>query len=130
MKDDNNERVEVYYERLLKLANNLQHKTINSFLIIIFKYGLQPYLHVTKASTKKETLQQHKETTLVCEEGVSGIEAISNLLVPQSNKTVLAQKPQTVPKKIGMYYSNCHETNHDVETCRIKRKENHVLIVS
>jgi hypothetical protein len=28
-----------------------------------------------------------------------------------------------------MYYTNCHKTNHYVETCRIKRKENHVLVV-
>jgi hypothetical protein len=30
-----NERVEVYYERLLKLANNLQYKTTNNFLTTI-----------------------------------------------------------------------------------------------
>jgi hypothetical protein len=93
MKDENIEKVEVYYERLLKLANSLQHKTINSFLTIIFKYGLQPYLHVARASMKKKTLQQHKETTLVCEEGISKVEATSNMLVPQSSKMVLAQKP-------------------------------------
>jgi hypothetical protein len=29
-----------------------------------------------------------------------------------------------------MYYSICHKTNHNVETCRIKRKEDLVLIVS
>jgi hypothetical protein len=46
MKYKKNEKVEVYYERLLKLANSLQHKTIDSFLTIVFKYGWQPYLHV------------------------------------------------------------------------------------
>jgi len=30
MKHDKNERVEIYYERLLKLANSLQHRTTNS----------------------------------------------------------------------------------------------------
>jgi len=29
-----------------------------------------------------------------------------------------------------MYYINCHRTNHNVETCRVKRKEDHVLVVS
>jgi hypothetical protein len=29
MKQEKNERVEVYYERLSKLASSLQHKTIN-----------------------------------------------------------------------------------------------------
>jgi len=31
MKHEKNERMEVYYERLLKLANNLQWKTIDIF---------------------------------------------------------------------------------------------------
>ncbi len=82
MKHDKNERVEVYYERLLKLANNLKHKTINSFIIIIFKIRLQPNLCVTTRGMKKETLQEHKETTLVCEKNNSEVEAISNLLLP------------------------------------------------
>ncbi len=56
MKQENNEKVEVYYERLLKLANKLQHKITNSFLTIVFKYRLQPYLHVTIVNMKRETL--------------------------------------------------------------------------
>jgi hypothetical protein len=28
-----------------------------------------------------------------------------------------------------MYYTNCHRTNHNVETCKVKRKEDHVPIV-
>jgi hypothetical protein len=74
--------VEVYYERLLKLANSLQHKTTNSFLTTIFRFGLRPYLHVVIASTKRETLQQHKEAILVCEEEIFEVEAINNLSVP------------------------------------------------
>jgi hypothetical protein len=64
-------RVEVYYERLLKLTNSLQHKTINSFLTIVFEFGLQPYLHVATTCMKRKTLHQHKEAALVCEEGIS-----------------------------------------------------------
>jgi hypothetical protein len=56
MKQANNERMEVYYERLLKLANSFQHKTTNSFLIIIFKFELQPYICVTTIGMKKETM--------------------------------------------------------------------------
>jgi hypothetical protein len=82
--------VEVYYERLLKLANGLQHKTINSFLTIIFKFGLQPYLCVATTSMKRKTPQQHKEVALVCEEGISKVEVVSNLSIPQSSKTLLA----------------------------------------
>jgi hypothetical protein len=91
--------VEVYYERLLKLANNIQHKTTNSFLTNIFKFGLQPYLHVVTKGMKRETLQQHKEATLVCEEGVFEVKAISNLLISQSSKIVLAQKPKIILDK-------------------------------
>jgi hypothetical protein len=57
--------MEVYYERLLKLTNSFQHKTIDNFLTIIFRFGLQPYLRVTTVGMKRETLQQHKETTLI-----------------------------------------------------------------
>jgi hypothetical protein len=35
MKEEKNERVEVYCERLLKLANSLKHRTTYSFLIIV-----------------------------------------------------------------------------------------------
>jgi hypothetical protein len=31
---------------------------------------------------KRETLQQHKVTTLVCEEGISKVKALSNMLIP------------------------------------------------
>jgi hypothetical protein len=29
-----------------------------------------------------------------------------------------------------MYYTNCHKTNHNVETCRVKRKEDSIPAVS
>jgi len=29
-----------------------------------------------------------------------------------------------------MYYTNYHRTNHNVETCRVKRKKDPILIVS
>jgi hypothetical protein len=38
-------------------------------------------------------LWHNKETTLVCEEGIFEVEAISNLLIPYNSKTRLAQKP-------------------------------------
>jgi hypothetical protein len=73
--------VEVYYERLLKLANSLKHKTTHNFLTIVFKSGLQPYQHVT-TNMKRKTLEEQKELALVCEEGIFEVEAINNLLVP------------------------------------------------
>jgi hypothetical protein len=72
----------------------------------------------------------HKEGTLVCEEGVFEVEAISNMSIPHNNKIILVQKPQTITKKIGIYCTNCRRTNHNVETCKIKRKEKFIHIVS
>ncbi len=67
---------------------------------------------------------------MICEEGIFKVEAINNLLVPQNNKTILVQKPQTVLEKIGMYCVNYHRKNHNVETYRVKIKEDLVLIIS
>jgi hypothetical protein len=39
---------------------------------------------------KRETSQQHKETTLVYEEGTFEVEAIKNLSIPHNSKIVLA----------------------------------------
>jgi hypothetical protein len=72
---------------------------------------------------KRKPLQQHKETTLVCEEGIFEIEAINNMLVPHTNKTMLAQNLQTILEKTRMYCTICHKTNDIVETCRVERKE-------
>jgi hypothetical protein len=130
MKQEKTERVEVYYERLLKLVDNLQHKTTNNFLTIIFKYGLQPNLHVTIVSTKRKTLQQHKEVVLVCEKGIYEVKVINNLLIPHNSKTISAQKPHTIIEKSRMYCIIYHRTNHNVETYKVKEKENYVPIVS
>jgi hypothetical protein len=39
---------------------------------------------------KRKILQQHKESTLVYEEGIFKVEALNNLLIPQNNKIILA----------------------------------------
>jgi hypothetical protein len=91
--------MEVCYERLLKLANNLQHKIINSFLTTVFRIGLQPYTCVAIIGMKEKTLKQHNKVALVCEKIIFEVEAISNLLVPQSSEIVSAQKPLTIPEK-------------------------------
>ncbi len=35
-----------------------------------------------------------------------------------------------VIEKTRIYYTNCHMTNHNVETCRVKRKEDLVHAIS
>jgi hypothetical protein len=61
--------------------------------------------------------------TLVCEEGNSQIEAISNLLVPHNNKIIFTQKPQIVLEKLGMYRTNCYRINHNVEIVKSKERK-------
>ncbi len=62
MKQEKNEKVEVYYERLLKLTNSLPHMTTYSFLTIIFRFGLQPYLCITTTCMKKKNLVAKQES--------------------------------------------------------------------
>jgi hypothetical protein len=38
---------------------------------------------------KRENLQQHKKTTLVCEEIIFEVKAINNLSIPQISKIIL-----------------------------------------
>ncbi len=54
---------------------------------------------------------------MVCEKGIFEAKAISNMLIPL---------PQIVLEKTKMYYTNYHKTNHNVETYRVKIKEDHV----
>ncbi len=44
MKQEEIERVEVYYEWIQKLAHGLQIPTIDSFITIVFWVGFQSYL--------------------------------------------------------------------------------------
>ncbi len=60
--------MEVYYERIQKLAHGLQVPTIDNFLTTVFKTCLQSYLKIAIARMKRSTLQQHKEVAMLCEE--------------------------------------------------------------
>jgi len=43
------------------------------------------------------------------------------------NKATTAPKPQTEPRKIGKYYTNYGRDNHNINTCRMKKKEESIL---
>jgi hypothetical protein len=64
------------------MAHGLQVLTTNNFITIMFKAGLKSYLIITITWMKRLTLQQHKETTMMCEEGMTIIEARNALSVP------------------------------------------------
>jgi hypothetical protein len=52
----------------------------------MFKAGLQLYLRITTIRMKWSTLQQHKEATMLCEEGMTIAKTRSALSIPQSIK--------------------------------------------
>ncbi len=74
--------MEVYYEWIQKLAHGLQVPTINNFLTIMFRIGLQSYLIIRITRMKRSTLQQYKEVAMLCEEVMIITEARSALLIP------------------------------------------------
>jgi hypothetical protein len=67
------------------------------------------------------TLQQDKEATMLCEEGMTITKVKSALSVPQSTKLPAPAKTQNNTRKIDKYCTNCGMTNHNVETCRKKK---------
>jgi hypothetical protein len=64
------------------LAHGLQIPTIDSVIITMFRVGLQSYLKIAIARMKWSTLQQHKEATMLCEEGMTTTKAKSALSIP------------------------------------------------
>jgi hypothetical protein len=67
MKQEETQKVEVYYEWIQKLAHDLQVPITNNFLTIVFKTSLQSYFIITTTRMKQSTLQQHKEAMMLCE---------------------------------------------------------------
>jgi len=86
MKQEEIERVEVYYERIQKLVHGLQVPIRDSFLIIVFRAGLQSYFKIMTVGMKWSTLQCHKEAAMLCEEITTTAKARNTLLVPQNIK--------------------------------------------
>jgi hypothetical protein len=74
--------VEVYYERIQKLAHGLQILPKDSYLTIVFRAGLQSYLKIVILKMKRSTLQQHKEVVMLCEKNMTTTKARSALLIP------------------------------------------------
>jgi hypothetical protein len=82
MKQEETKRVEVYCEKIQKVAHGLQILTTNNFLTIVFRVGLQSYFKIVTTRMKWLTLQQHKEAVMLCEEGMTIGEVRSALLMP------------------------------------------------
>jgi hypothetical protein len=79
VKQAETEKVEVYNEQIKMLAHGVQVPTIDNFLTIVFRAGLQSYFKIATVGMKQSTLQQHKEAAMLCEEGMTTVEVRSAL---------------------------------------------------
>ncbi len=104
------------------MVHGLQVLTIDNFLTIVFGASLQSYLLIVITRMKRSTLQQHKEAAMLCEEVMTTIEVRNALLVPQSIKYAIPAKAQSTTWKIDKHCTNCGMTNHNVESCKRKKK--------
>lgn len=82
IKQGNDKKVEVYYERILKLVNRLQHKVDDNLLTTFFRVGLVPYLQIATARMKRDTLFEHKKFAVNFEEIMVDAEEYQKLLEP------------------------------------------------
>ncbi len=72
---------------MFKLANYLQLKANDVFLITIFRASLQPHLKLATTSMTRDTLIKHKEVAIIYEE--------SGLVI--TNYIVLISQPKSKP---------------------------------
>ena len=111
------ERVEEYYERVEKLSNFLCRPADDGFLNSIFRAGFLPYLCLATAGLQRDTLFNHKEAAVLCEEGVSE----QDLAV--ANKEYAQAKPQKEPPnlkplpKIKKVCGCCGKLGHSDNEC-------------
>jgi hypothetical protein len=96
MKQKDTKRGEIYYEKIQKLVHGLQVPTIDSFLIIVFRTGLQSYLKIANARMKQSTLQQHKEVAMLCEKSMTITKIRNALLVEQNIKQAIPTKHKVI----------------------------------
>ncbi len=89
--------MEVYYERILKLANCLHHKVDDKLLITFFWAKLVPYLWVAIAGMKQDILF-HKEAAMTCKDNLGDANEYRKLLKPppKSKKIANSKKSELV----------------------------------
>jgi hypothetical protein len=94
----------------------------------MFKAGLHSHLKIKTTRMKGSTLQQPKEAAMLCEEGMIIIEAMSALSIPHNIKQIIPTKTQNNKRNTNKHYINCGMKNHNVKTCRKKKKQTTVAI--
>jgi hypothetical protein len=66
---------------------------------------------------------------MLCEEGMTIVEARSALSIPQNIKHAVLAKTQNNTWKISKHCTNYGMTNHNVETCKKKKKQTRVATI-
>jgi hypothetical protein len=111
----------------LKLANCLQVIATNVFFTTVFSVGLLPYLIFKTVGVRRNTLIEHKEVVVACEEnGLVNLNYNVLLTTPKTN-TIIKHIVYVVTTKSTLAYTNYGKTNHSIKTCHNKKKK--VLIV-
>lgn len=65
---------------------------------------------------------------MLCEGGITSAKTQNALLVSQNSKSTITMKPQTKTRKIGKHCTNYGWIKHDVEMCKVKKKEEPIVI--
>jgi len=107
----------------LKLTNYLQVKATNVFLTTIFKVGLLPYLKLIAVRMKINTLIEHKEVVVVCEESAPISLSYNVLLTTLEVNAIIKLVVLVVTAKSTLTCTNCGKIRHSVETYHKRTKE-------
>ena len=86
------EKVEAYYERLMKIANLLKMNHDDRSLITYFRLGLLSHFKIATAGMAKSTLRRQLQSALQVEEGLSE----SDYIQPRTPKPLEPTKPTLV----------------------------------
>jgi hypothetical protein len=108
------DHVEVYNECLLKLAKCLHVITTNVFITIFFKAILLPYLRLTTIDMRRNTLIEHKEVVVVCEE--SGPISLNVLLATPETNTIVKHVIHVVITISTLACTNYGKISHSIKT--------------
>jgi len=67
---------------------------------------------------------------MLCEGGMTSAKAQSALLVPQNSKSTITMKPQMKTRKTSKHCTNYGWNKHNVEMCKVKKKEEPIVITT
>jgi hypothetical protein len=106
----------------LKLTNCLQVRVTDVFVTIVFRASLSPYLRLTTIGMKINTLIEHKETIVVCEENRFVSMSYNVLLTTPEVNVRVKLVIHVVIAKSALTTTDYGKTDHSMETCHNKKR--------